>query len=43
MAYHCKYCNFKWNSWQGNFHKVLEHEKTHVETKQTSIVRETTV
>ena len=29
MAYRCKHCNFRWESWDGNFQKVLDHEKTH--------------
>ena len=33
MTYHCKQCSFTWNSWQGNFEKVLLHEKTHLKNK----------
>lgn len=30
MTYRCKQCNFKWDAWEGNFQKVLDHEKTHL-------------
>ena len=30
MTYSCKHCNFKWDAWEGNFQKVLNHEKTHL-------------
>ena len=29
LTYHCKHCSFVWDSWDGNFQKVLAHEKTH--------------
>ena len=37
MTYSCKHCNFRWNSWQGNFQKVLDHEETHLKDKTTLI------
>ena len=30
MAYSCKHYNFRWDAWEGNFQKVLNHEKTHL-------------
>jgi len=39
MTYHCKHCGFTWNSWEGDFEKVLIHEKTH-KKKQDLIVKE---
>jgi hypothetical protein len=36
MTYSCKHCNFKWDAWEGNFHKVLDHEKTHLKNKKTT-------
>jgi hypothetical protein len=30
MTYSCKHCNFKWDAWEGNIQKVLDHEKTHL-------------
>ena len=29
LTYHCKHCSFVWDSWDGNFQKVLAHEKAH--------------
>ena len=29
LTYHCRHCSFVWDSWDGNFQKVLAHEKTH--------------
>ena len=29
LTYHCRHCSFVWDSWEGNFQKVLAHEKTH--------------
>ena len=29
LTYHCRHCSFVWDSWDGNFQKVLAHEKAH--------------
>ena len=29
MTYNCRYCDFTWNTGEGNFENVLIHEKTH--------------
>ena len=36
MTYSCKRCKFKWDAWEGNIQKVLDHEKTHL--KNTKIL-----
>ena len=33
MTYNCRYCDFTWNTGEGNFGDVLIHEKTHKQTK----------
>ena len=34
LTYHCRHCSFVWNAWEGNFQKVLVHEKTHTNTSK---------
>ncbi len=34
MTYSCKHCNFKWDAWEGNIQKVLDHEKTHLKNSK---------
>ena len=29
MTYNCRYCDFTWDTGEGNFENVLIHEKTH--------------
>jgi len=41
MAYRCKNCNFRWDSWEGNFQKVLDHEKTHLKEKAKHVAGKT--
>jgi hypothetical protein len=40
MTYSCKHCKFKWDAWEGNVQKVLDHEKTHLKKSKISSVGE---
>jgi len=35
MTYRCKHCSFKWDAWEGDIQKVLDHEKAHLKDKAT--------
>ena len=41
MAYRCKNCNFRWDESEGNFQKVLDHEKTHLKEKTIHVAGKT--
>ena len=37
MTYNCRHCDFTWNTGEGDFQKVLMHEKTHRRPEKTSM------